>query len=170
MFVAVGPRRVDADQEHAGQGSDAQREGVAGADLRAAPSGRRAGRARPRKQALERLFFSPKRYDLGRVGRYKINQRLGTEHAGRATTVLIEGRLRRDHPLPRRAARGPRPRRRHRPPRQPPHSLGRRADRQPVLGRPVAHGAPGEGAHVDQHRSGEDLARRPRQRAHGVAP
>src|SRR5829696_4064672 len=25
------------------------------------------------KQALERLFFSPKRYDLGRVGRYKIN-------------------------------------------------------------------------------------------------
>jgi DNA-directed RNA polymerase subunit beta len=30
------------------------------------------------RQALERLFFSPKRYDLGRVGRYKINQRLGS--------------------------------------------------------------------------------------------
>ena len=29
------------------------------------------------RQALERLFFSPKRYDLGRVGRYKLNQRLG---------------------------------------------------------------------------------------------
>jgi DNA-directed RNA polymerase subunit beta len=29
--------------------------------------------------ALERLFFSPKRYDLGRVGRYKINQRLGLD-------------------------------------------------------------------------------------------
>jgi DNA-directed RNA polymerase subunit beta len=28
------------------------------------------------RAALERLFFSPKRYDLGRVGRYKINQRL----------------------------------------------------------------------------------------------
>ena len=28
--------------------------------------------------ALTRLFFSPKRYDLGRVGRYKINTRLGT--------------------------------------------------------------------------------------------
>jgi DNA-directed RNA polymerase subunit beta len=28
------------------------------------------------RQALERLFFNPKRYDLGRVGRYKINQRL----------------------------------------------------------------------------------------------
>src|SRR3954467_12379724 len=28
-------------------------------------------------EALERLFFLPKVYDLGRVGRYKINQRLG---------------------------------------------------------------------------------------------
>src|SRR5688572_8688561 len=29
------------------------------------------------RTALERIFFNPKRYDLGRVGRYKINQRLG---------------------------------------------------------------------------------------------
>ena len=28
---------------------------------------------------LKRLFFDPKKYDLGRVGRYKINQKLGTE-------------------------------------------------------------------------------------------
>jgi DNA-directed RNA polymerase subunit beta len=28
------------------------------------------------RQHLERLFFHPKRYDLGRVGRYKLNQRL----------------------------------------------------------------------------------------------
>ncbi len=28
------------------------------------------------RAALERLFFNPKRYDLGRVGRYKTNQRL----------------------------------------------------------------------------------------------
>ena len=28
------------------------------------------------RSAIERLFFNPKRYDLGRVGRYKINQRL----------------------------------------------------------------------------------------------
>ncbi|MGD8867413.1 MAG: DNA-directed RNA polymerase subunit beta [Gemmatimonadales bacterium] len=28
------------------------------------------------RSAIDRLFFSPKRYDLGRVGRYKINQRL----------------------------------------------------------------------------------------------
>jgi DNA-directed RNA polymerase subunit beta len=41
------------------------------------------------RQALERLFFSPKRYDLGRVGRYTINQRLGlTEEAGK--TVLTK--------------------------------------------------------------------------------
>ena len=26
---------------------------------------------------LKRLFFDPKRYDLGRVGRHKINQKLG---------------------------------------------------------------------------------------------
>src|SRR5256885_5443449 len=26
---------------------------------------------------LKRLFFDPKKYDLGRVGRYKINQKLG---------------------------------------------------------------------------------------------
>jgi DNA-directed RNA polymerase subunit beta len=28
------------------------------------------------REAIERIFFNPKRYDLGRVGRYKINQRL----------------------------------------------------------------------------------------------
>jgi DNA-directed RNA polymerase subunit beta len=39
------------------------------------------------RQALERVFFNPKRYDLGRVGRYKINQRLGVE-VPRSTTVL----------------------------------------------------------------------------------
>src|SRR2546426_10279612 len=27
------------------------------------------------RQALERLFFHPKRYDLGRVGRYKIDRK-----------------------------------------------------------------------------------------------
>ncbi|TFG54005.1 MAG: hypothetical protein E4H37_01565 [Gemmatimonadales bacterium] len=30
------------------------------------------------REALKRLFFNPKRDDLGRVGRYKINKRLGT--------------------------------------------------------------------------------------------
>jgi len=31
------------------------------------------------RQLLRRLFFDPKRYDLGRVGRHKINQKLGLE-------------------------------------------------------------------------------------------
>src|SRR5574337_1785830 len=31
------------------------------------------------RQQLQKLFFNPKRYDLGRVGRYKINQRLRTD-------------------------------------------------------------------------------------------
>ena len=31
------------------------------------------------RETVEQVFFSPKRYDLGRVGRYKINQRLGVD-------------------------------------------------------------------------------------------
>ncbi|MDR2463584.1 MAG: DNA-directed RNA polymerase subunit beta [Verrucomicrobiales bacterium] len=31
------------------------------------------------KALIKRLFFDPKRYDIGRVGRYKINQKLGLE-------------------------------------------------------------------------------------------
>ena len=39
------------------------------------------------RAALERVFFNPKRYDLGRVGRYKINQRLDVK-APSTLTVL----------------------------------------------------------------------------------
>src|SRR4051812_32404123 len=42
------------------------------------------------KQALERLLFSPKRYDLGRVGRYKINQRLGLNTPSDLTVLTKE--------------------------------------------------------------------------------
>src|ERR1700716_151522 len=41
------------------------------------------------REALKRLFFHPKRYDLGRVGRYKINQRLKVNVA-KDHTVLTE--------------------------------------------------------------------------------
>src|SRR5512146_795811 len=41
------------------------------------------------RQQLQKLFFNPKRYDLGRVGRYKINQRLKTKIAANHT-VLTE--------------------------------------------------------------------------------
>ena len=42
------------------------------------------------REALERVFFNPKRYDLGRVGRYKINQRLGVD-VPRSEMVLTKG-------------------------------------------------------------------------------
>src|SRR5881227_634365 len=67
--------------------------------------------------------------------------------------------LHRDHPLPDRAARGARLHRRHRPPGQPPGALGRRADRQPVLGGAVAHGAAHQGADEHQQRSRAHHAR-----------
>ncbi|HEX9055215.1 MAG TPA: DNA-directed RNA polymerase subunit beta, partial [Gemmatimonadales bacterium] len=41
------------------------------------------------RQQLQKLFFNPKRYDLGRVGRYKINQRLGLKTPANHT-VLTE--------------------------------------------------------------------------------
>ncbi len=41
------------------------------------------------RTALDRVFFNPKRYDLGRVGRYKINQRLGLD-IPRNETVLTK--------------------------------------------------------------------------------
>ena len=41
------------------------------------------------RAALERVFFNPKRYDLGRVGRYKINQRLHVDVPA-STAVLTE--------------------------------------------------------------------------------
>ena len=41
------------------------------------------------RTALDRVFFSPKRYDLGRVGRYKINQRLGVD-VKKSMTVLTK--------------------------------------------------------------------------------
>ena len=42
------------------------------------------------REALKRLFFNPKRYDLGRVGRYKINMRLGTQSPANHTVLTEE--------------------------------------------------------------------------------
>ena len=42
------------------------------------------------RAALDRVFFDPKRYDLGRVGRYKINQRLGLDIAHSETVLTRE--------------------------------------------------------------------------------
>ncbi len=42
------------------------------------------------KQLLDRLFFDPKRYDLSRVGRYKINQKLGLQVDLENKTMTLE--------------------------------------------------------------------------------
>ena len=158
--------RSHAHQEHAAQGPDPQRGRGAQADLLAAPSGRGAehgDRARRRSSGCS-SSRSATTWAAWAATR-------STSGSGSPTPAephgADEGRLRRDRPLPRRAARRPRLHGRHRPPRQPPHPLGGRADREPVLGRSLAHGAPGQGAHEHQHRPGEDHARRPGERAHG---
>ena len=103
---------------------------------------------------LDNLFFNPKRYDLAKVGRYKLNKKLGLSlptdaghpHRGRHR---LDDRVRREAPpgrwsqlrRERRRLRG----RRHRPLRQPAPAHGRRADPEP--------GPPGPGP---------DGARRPR--------
>ena len=119
------------------------------------------------RDQIQRLFFNPKRYDLGRVGRYKINQRLGLKTDPNHTVLteddfvaiirylidLADGRGHTDdidHLGNRRI-----------------RSVGELIANQFSRG-PVAHGAAGQGAHEHQLRSGEDLARRPGQRPHRV--
>ena len=95
---------------------------------------------------LKRLFFDPKKYDLGRVGRYKLNQKLSmeTDLAKRvlepedfiaAMKYLIGLRNDEGHAG------------RHRPSRQPPRADRGRTPRQPVPRGPRPHGASGQGAH-----------------------
>ncbi len=107
---------------------------------------------------LENLFFNPKRYDMAKVGRHKVSKKLRDEYAklpleaarphgperrprGRAGRLpALEGRHPRDGLVPREAAQQRRrllPRR-HRPLRQPPGALGRRAHPEPGARRPVA--------------------------------
>ena len=99
------------------------------------------------RQLVESLFFNFRRYDLGRVGRYKFNKkldgvaaRMGIElpREGRTITrediAAIVGHLIECEPRPP-------PQGRHRPPRQPPHPRQRRADPERVPDRPPAHGA-----------------------------
>jgi len=42
------------------------------------------------RAAIEHVFFNPKRYDLGRVGRYKINKRLGSKIPAHETVLTKE--------------------------------------------------------------------------------
>ena len=103
---------------------------------------------------LENLFFKEKRYDLARVGRYKVNKKLGL-NAGEPITsstlteedivatieYLVRLHAGRDHDDRPRRRRGAGRGRRHRPLRQPSSAHRRRADPEPDPGRPVPHGA-----------------------------
>ena len=97
---------------------------------------------------LEGLFFNPQRYDLAKVGRYKINKKLGFDPDYEASTLTDDDIVRTMQYIvaPARRRRGL-PDRRHRPLRQPPHPHGGRADPEPVPHRPVPHGARRARAH-----------------------
>ncbi len=94
---------------------------------------------------IKRLFFDAKRYDLGRVGRYKINQKLGIK--GGDSRILTKEDLVAATKYLLRLKKGEGSAGRHRSPGQPPHPHRRRIARQPVPRRPGPHRAPGQGAH-----------------------
>ena len=96
---------------------------------------------------FDTLFFDKERYDLSAVGRVKMNMRLDLQKPDtqrtldRSDIVSVHQGAR---GAPRRQGRD----RRHRPPRQPPGALGRRADGEPVPRGPAPHGARHQGADV----------------------
>ena len=109
------------------------------------------------KSMFQSLFFDSERYDLSAVGRVKMNMRLDLDAED---TVRI---LRKDDILAvvqhaGRPARRQGRDRRHRPSRQSPRALGRRAHGEPVSRRPPAHGARDQGAHVVGRRRHRDAA------------
>ena len=125
---------------------------------------------------LENLYFNPKRYDLAKVGRYKVNKKLGLSLPIRQGTLTEEDivstieYLVRLHSGEEEMKSGdtthPDRDRRHRPLRQPPAAHGRRADPEPgpARARPDGAGRPGADDHpgrrgdhpadADQHPAG----------------
>ncbi len=119
-------------------------------------------------------FFESRRYDLSRVGRYKLDRKLGNEVAKLAADVPhargagphrpararpvgaqpLRGAGHPHLPAPPGQRRAGLPPRRPGPLRQPAHPLGRRADPEPGPHRPVPHGAGGARAHDDPGRRG----------------
>ena len=115
---------------------------------------------------FENMFFNPQKYDFSRVGRLKLNTKLGAEHAARREDPAPAGLLR-GHQVPAQAEEEPDQRRRHRSPRQPPRPLGGRAAREPVPHRPGPHGARHQGEDVGLPGNGHGHAARPDQRQAG---
>ncbi len=82
------------------------------------------------RDVIEKLFFSDKRYDLGDVGRFRINKKLNLD-IPRGTRADPRGYYR-HYQIPDPADQLENRRRRHRPPEQPPRPHRRRAAGQPV--------------------------------------
>ena len=118
------------------------------------------------RSLFENMFFNPQKYDFSRVGRLKLNTKLGLN------TPLDEKIL---HPqdfyevikfllkLPQERGRGGR----HRPPREPPRPLCRRAAREPVPHRSGPDGGRHRGEDVGLPGNGSRHAARPDQRQAG---
>ena len=118
------------------------------------------------RSLFENMFFNPQKYDFSRVGRLKLNTKLGLK------TPLDEKILHPQdfyevHQVPAEAAEEPAERRRHRSPGQPPRPLGRRAPGEPVPHRPGPHGARDQGKDVGLPGNGDGDAARPDQREAG---
>ena len=110
---------------------------------------------------LNTLFFDPRRYDLGRVGRYKLDKKLGfkpTPEESAQPRVLRPRDIAEIvryliDPLQRAGEAG-----RHRPPREPPRAFGRRATAEPVPGRHAPDGARDPRADDDTGRGSDHAA------------
>ena len=142
-------------------------------DLQAGPP-RRAADGRVGQGLLPQRLLREPPLRPRRVGRYKLNRKLGSEVAGsascsacptssstsprtRTSSAAARSSPRHLHAPPRQA--GARlPARRPGPLRQPAHPLGRRADPEPGPHRPVAHGARRPRAHDHPGRRGDHAA------------
>ena len=118
------------------------------------------------RNLFENMFFNAQKYDFSRVGRLKLNTKLKLHDAARREGAAPGGLLR-GHQVPAEAAQEPGAHRRHRPPRQPPRAVGRRAAREPVPHRAGPHGARDQGKDVGLPGNGDRHAARPDQREAG---
>ena len=151
--------------QHAGRRALPQPRGRAARHLpRAAPG--RAAESRHRREPVPRPVLRQRalRPVAGRPGQdERAPQPRHRRHGARAAQ---RGHPRGDQ-APDRDQGRPRRDRRHRPPRQPPGALGRRADGEPVPGRPAAHGARGARAHELGRDRRRDAARPDQRQARG---
>ena len=118
------------------------------------------------RSLFENMFFNPQKYDFSRVGRLKLNTKLGL-NTPLDEKILHPQDFYEVHQVPAQAAQEPGQRGRHRPPRQPPRPLGRRAPREPVPHRPGPDGARHQGEDVGLPGNGDGHAARPDQREAG---